>query len=382
MAAGCPLATLVRTMFGRSKLNRVLTIESKLGSGGCGFVYKAWHKRLQKYVVVKEYRNSSRKNREFVCNELEALKNVKCSYLPQVFDFLNTGKRIYIVMEYIEGESFDRLLERGQKFDRAQVLKWYAQLASALDILHRQDICHRDIKPANIMLTPYGDVCLIDFNTALVRDNAARFTSRSFGYASPEQYEIYEMLENRYYAGDDNGGVHTYAHPCYSAETQLLGGGSETELVAGGGPVLKAQSINNGLYARDTVTSPSTGIIDWKRSDIYSLGATMYHLLTGIRPQEQAVTAEGAPEFGRFGAGLAYVIKKSMQTDPSCRFVSATALAAAIGNVPKYDMRKYKAHQNVLLLKNTSVIIKHIIIAAYLNDRKLTRRNINPRRLR
>ena len=167
-------------------------IESKLGSGGGGVVYKAWHTRLQKYVVLKELRRGSENDIETQRNEVEALKNVKSTYLPQVFDFLGEGGRIFTVMEFVKGESLDKLLERGQKFTQQQVIKWYGQLASALEAIHKQNICHRDIKPANIMLTPDGDVCLIDFNAALVSGNDVRIISRSLGYASPEQYEIYE----------------------------------------------------------------------------------------------------------------------------------------------------------------------------------------------
>ena len=100
-------------------------IESKLGSGGGGVVYKAWHTRLQKYVVLKELRRGSENDIETQRNEVEALKNVKSTYLPQVFDFLGEGGRIFTVMEFV-GESLDKLLERGQKFTQQQVIKWYA----------------------------------------------------------------------------------------------------------------------------------------------------------------------------------------------------------------------------------------------------------------
>ena len=129
-------------------------------------------------------------------NEAEALKNVKSAYLPQVFDFITVDNRVYTVMEYIDGESLDKHLNRGERFSQTQVVKWYGQLASALEAIHKHNICHRDIKPANIMLTPEGDVCLIDFNAALVSGNDVNMISRSLGYASPEQYEIYEKYKN------------------------------------------------------------------------------------------------------------------------------------------------------------------------------------------
>ena len=96
------------------------------------------------------------------------------------------------MMEFIEGQSLDKVLEQGRMFTQAQVVKWYGQLADALHELHKQNICHRDIKPGNIMLLPGDDVCLIDFNAALVAGNDVQLISRSLGYCSPEQYEIFE----------------------------------------------------------------------------------------------------------------------------------------------------------------------------------------------
>ena len=63
-------------------------IESELGSGGGGVVYKAWHTRLQKHVVIKELKRGSDNDIVTQRNEVEALKNVKSAYLPQVYDFI------------------------------------------------------------------------------------------------------------------------------------------------------------------------------------------------------------------------------------------------------------------------------------------------------
>ena len=74
-------------------------------------------------------------------------------------------------MDYIEGESLDKLLKRGVRFSQPQVIKWAKQLLEALSYLHSEihgspprGFVHSDIKPANLMLTPSGDICLIDFN--------------------------------------------------------------------------------------------------------------------------------------------------------------------------------------------------------------------------
>jgi len=343
-------------------------IESELGAGGGGVVYKAWHTRLQKYVVIKELKSGSKSDMETQRNEVEALKNVKSAYLPQVFDFLVEENRVFTVMEFIEGESFDRLLERGQRFSQPQVVKWYGQLASALAVIHKRDVCHRDVKPANIMLMPNGDVCLIDFNAALVSGNDVQLVSRSLGYASPEQYAIYEHFKNARNAPIHYGSSSVNIQPMLTGEmeTELLNEDEnvvfsqnfeQTELLQDGDTTVFTQNSARtaiadyndartefvteitGEYQTEISTPSPIAGIDWQRSDIYSLGATMYHLLTGMRPPERAAETIPVPKAGRFGEGIVYVIEQSMRLQPSERFASVAILAEAIQNIHTHDTR-------------------------------------------
>jgi serine/threonine protein kinase len=258
-------------------------VESRLGAGGGGDVYKAWHTRLQKYVVLKKLNCGPSKNIATHRNEVEALKNVKNQYLPQVFDFVTENGHTYTVMEYIGGENFDKLLQHGCKFAETNALKWYNQLASALKALHALNICHRDIKPANIMLTNSGDVCLIDFDSALVGGKASRFVSRSPGYAPPEQYEIFDRI----------------------------------------------------MKGRCTETAAAASFIDWKRADVYSLGASIYHILTGERPHELASKVVAVSKLGRFDPYLTHIIEKSMQPAPQNRYTSITEVAELLHKIVK-----------------------------------------------
>jgi len=181
-----------------SYVSRTYRIVEKLGSGGSGAVYLAWHTRLRKHVVIKLVKNNSASTVETRRNEVEALKKIRNLYVPQVLDFLAENDHSFTVMEYIEGESFDKLLRQKKQFDEEQVIQWYRQLSSALCEIHRYDVCHRDIKPANILLTTNGDVCLIDFNFALVSGNNTGVISRSMGYASPEQYEYFKLCRSTF----------------------------------------------------------------------------------------------------------------------------------------------------------------------------------------
>ncbi|MDR2571945.1 MAG: serine/threonine protein kinase [Oscillospiraceae bacterium] len=292
-----------------SYINETYHIETKLGLGGSGVVYKAWHKRLQKHVVIKVVKDCAANTIELQRNEVEALKNIKSMHVPQVLDFITEDGNNFTVMEYIEGRSFDRLLGQGKRFGEDLVHKWYCQLASALDAIHKHDVCHRDIKPSNIIYTISEDVCLIDFNSALVVGNHTGVISRSMGYASPEQYKYFTRCKDSFV------GV-SRAYSDY-IETALLVADCKTEPV----PVAPCAVVID-----NTSDNSLTEQIDWKLSDIYSLGATMYHFLTGMRPPVKVDDVARIPELRGYSEDILKIIERSMRTDPSKRFSSAKEL--------------------------------------------------------
>ena len=258
-------------------------ILEKLGEGAGGIVYKAYHRRLRQEVVIKRYRKgmiSLSGNRR----EADILKNLRHSYLPQVLDFFETDEDVCTVMSYVPGKSFARLLEEGRRFTSRELARWGMQICSALNYLHSQEppVIHCDIKPANVMLTPQGDICLIDFNISFYLGDTS-VLGYTNGYTSPEQYLI-------------------------------------------------ALSRESGRGTPEEVK------ID-ERTDIYSVGATLYHLAVGQKVGDYRERIDTGLLSGVTGEAFAQVIEKALRVDPGQRWQSAYDMFRALQDIPKKDRR-------------------------------------------
>lgn len=169
-------------------------IIEKLGQGGMGAVYLAWDQTLETNVAVKSNFNPAPESVSQFLKEAQLLAKLKHQNLPRVTDYFVIDKEQFLVMDYVPGDDLgQRLKEEGaQKLD--DVLRWSAQLSSALAYMHSQNppVIHRDIKPANIKLTPEGDAILVDFGIAKVDSIQAQTATGAAGYtpgyAPPEQY--------------------------------------------------------------------------------------------------------------------------------------------------------------------------------------------------
>lgn len=307
----------------------------KIGSGGGGNVFLANHLRLGKKVVLKADKRKITTRPELLRREVDVLKNLSHSYIPQVYDFFTDEETVYTVMDYIEGESLDKPLKHGEKFSQPQVIQWAVQLLQALCYLHSpthgtppHGFVHSDIKPANLMCRPNGDICLIDFNIALSigEENAV---GGSAGYASPEHYGLDFSFSGSTATQDD--------------KTALLG-------------------ENTATLTLPTAPLSSSGkktIVPDARSDIYSTGATLYHLLSGKRPARNAMEVEPLSE-KEFSPQIVKIISKAMNPNPDLRYQTAAEMLDALEHLHENDPRT-KRHKRRATI--TAAVLSALFLA-------------------
>ena len=299
------------------------TIVEKLGHGGYGDVYRAFDANLQLDVVVKKLKDlteSENGGRE----EVDVLKQLHQENLPTVFDFFVEDGQAYTVMSLIPGQDLEEVREKYPRFNQKQVLYWAKQLARALAYLHtrKPSIIHSDIKPSNIMLKPDGDVCLIDFNISLaITGDNSYATGTSNGFSPPEQYPDFGFYL-------EETGAQLYNNEYDDRTSQAV--------------TIMRNTIGNGID---------------ERSDIDSLGATLYTLITGKKPSSHYWNNESILDKNvNISPGFAHIIDKMMQLDPDDRYQNGVELLDALDNIIELDdrfielKRKRRGHRAITFL--------------------------------
>src|ERR1700686_976554 len=173
-------------------------VVAELGRGAMGVVYKARDPQIERIVAVKtvsmwgqEIEEKTEFRMRFL-NEAQAAGRLHHAGIVSIFDVGENPENQdpYIVLEYVAGESLNRILAREKKLPLAKALKFAEEIAEALDYAHQQGVVHRDIKPGNILVTEDGHAKIADFGIAKL--NLAHFTlpGRVMGtpaYMAPEQ---------------------------------------------------------------------------------------------------------------------------------------------------------------------------------------------------
>ena len=244
-----------------------------IGKGGTSSVYLAYHLRLEKYVVIKQLRGVntvSGLNR----TEVDILKNLRHSHLPQVYDYMDDGNNVYTVIDFVDGHDLDAYVRTGTRLPEAYLKRYLRQIAQVLEYMHSQKtpVIHSDLKPGNIIIDREGNAVLIDFNTS-IGANQGNLLGLTLPYASPEQIQLAQ-----------------YA-----------------------------------MYGQ-----PLPFNLD-ERSDLYSLGATFYELICGLRADSgqplPPLHTMAIPDYSR---EFLQLIDRLMERDREKRLQSAKKLVAAI----------------------------------------------------
>lgn len=258
-------------------------IVRQLGQGGMGAVYEAIDQRLDTIVALKETLFADERLRKQFEREARLLARLHHPALPRVSDHFSEADGQFLVMQYIPGDDLSEMMTRKRApFPANQVLTWADQLLDALDYLHTQDpqIVHRDIKPQNLKLTSRGQIILLDF-----------------GLAKGQAGEISRITST--------ASIFGYT-PNYAPLEQIQGLGTDT------------------------------------RSDLYSLGATVYHLMTGVKPPDAltraAALVNGQPDPllkpSEVNASIApevdQVLMKAMAQNREQRYATAVDMRSAL----------------------------------------------------
>ena len=290
-------------------LDRKFRIVQVLGEGGMGTVYKVelvdrpgYFRAVKELLINPHTSEEERKSAiERFDKEIDLLFSLKHPRIPAFMVSFQERGNYYFVMEFVPGQSLDRKLEDNKgPLNENDVIKWMMQVCEALSYIHsfNPPIILRDLKPGNVMVTPSGDVQLIDFGIARRFDPNKRTNTENLGtisYASPEHL------------------------------------GSLTS------PGQRRSAQNPGKLVQTDA-----------RSDIYSLGATMYHLLTNYEPDPIQTPATGSilaknPRLRTVRVNntvvcpIEQVIIKAMQQNPAQRFQNAEAMRTALQHcLPNY----------------------------------------------
>ncbi len=172
-------------------------IESLLGAGGMGEVYKAYDERLRRPVALKFLlpQHDDRAREDRIHREARAAAGLDHPFICKVYEVGEAGEATYIAMEYVAGRTMAaRLADGPVPFSTA--LRIATEIADALAAAHRGGVVHRDLKPANIMIAEDGHVKVLDFGLASRRESAdtpttalsaSSTTGGTLAYMAPEQ---------------------------------------------------------------------------------------------------------------------------------------------------------------------------------------------------
>ena len=179
------------------------TIQRLLGTGGMAEVWYA-ENNIEKKAAIKILLSKLCEDehvRSRFITEAKVMVNLNHPNIRQVYDLGEIDGRPAIVMEYLDGEDLNTRMKKGQRFTDDELKRWWNQLVDALNYTHAKGIVHRDIKPGNIFVDSQGNIKLLDFGIAKVRESVSSTqTGQKLGtlmYMSPEQVKDSKHIDYR-----------------------------------------------------------------------------------------------------------------------------------------------------------------------------------------
>jgi serine/threonine protein kinase len=290
-------------------------IRKKLGEGGMGAVYLAFDPMIEREVAIKVLPPrvaSQPKALDRFLTEARATGKLNHPNVIAIYDIAQEEGVYYIVMELVRGGSAAELIDSGDRIDWQRACQIAADASEGLAAAHAAGLVHRDIKPENLMLTDDGVVKVVDFGLAKVVD-----------------------VTDRAQLGLTRAGQ-ILGTPHYMSPEQFQG-----------------QAVD-------------------ARSDVYGLGATLYHLLTGRPPFADATNVvtlltahmqksppDPAEADKAIPAAFGDIVRKAMAKDPEQRYRDAAGLAAALqevlssaeGSVPMVAAPTYRALKSAVVIE-------------------------------
>ena len=305
---------------------------TKIATGGMGAVYLAAHPELKRKVVIKKLilKSGGAAIRERFKREARILSELSSPYVVRMFDYFTEGRANYIVLEFVDGMSLDKLIEKQVSLPPELALLIFLDACLGLKNAHSKDIVHRDIKPGNILISKRAEVKLADF-----------------GIASDEKDEFEEPKKtvdsDKTVVSTKNSSItqagSTLGTPAYMSPEQLM-------------------------------DSSSVDV----RADIYSMGVMLYEMVTGSKPYAGDMSPETIAKIkkGKYIPPQKIVknlppvvktlIRKMMKPEPEKRYKS---LEPVIAKVRRY-LKNYDTHAIRVSLAQSIISTKTIKFPLYI----------------